>query len=752
MRLHFPGNTRRRSPHSVNRSHRNKPLSSSPTTEDESLLTSDVTALTSAIGAAVLTDSDATTSRLASDSLVIAYSVRPRLILVSNMVVVAANSQTGSGVISVDLRRDTLRVLSYPGQPTSIAIAFAALRGVSEGLIEQQVSAMLVPPTQPPSTAVSAVDVFQAALAQGIGLLLLTTENLSILNSMDISANAKTLITAAVDQGDLVIVPALSVTLNGAATTAWYQVDPETGEAIAVTQDGGHQNLNEYAAIFAFIGIVGVGLYFALAPIVTSFGNWIALKLQGKSLPPFLADIQNSLSTESTAEVAGLPELGNQFTSLLEQAIHLPLPGDPNVTSLSSPEPKQPIGFNDPDADITYPAGLPAGKVSASVQTSGVSASGQLVASWSGTEAASFLVNTLNAAAAKVVGPNGQTIGTGQVVLTGNSLPITASGSTSYVVTGEGSLSAYPSAGVSADWQNYAATLSGSVNLTVTTASLTLNGATLPAGTYTITSTSAALAGSGTSASPNFAQSVSIAATSATVYLSSGTGSISVAGSPLSAASGKTLTGYTGTLALTFGSSTLTAVLSGSATNVLTIAGAPATLTTDQNHSVSFQYDVLTSQADSYHTDVIAPSGWNAVIAPNGLVTLTPPPGLQSGTYAIELKASLLSAPEFVARAFVNVTITPTSPGITFNVASDLKVAVPFGGASLPTAFTATIQNLGPAIDTYNLTFSNVPTGFTIVDSGTSVTVPAGETGIVGVYLVPNAGQPLPSPGNPVAV
>ena len=72
---------------------------------------------------------------------------------------------------------------------------------------------------------------------------------------------------------------------------------------------------------------------------------------------------------------------------------------------------------------------------------------------------------------------------------------------------------------------------------------------------------------------------------------------------------------------------------------------------------------------------------------------------------------------------------------------------MPFNGAQLPTAFRATLHNLGPAADTYNLTFSNVPSGFSIVESGTRVTVPAGATGILGIYLVPNTGHPIPLPG-----
>ena len=75
------------------------------------------------------------------------------------------------------------------------------------------------------------------------------------------------------------------------------------------------------------------------------------------------------------------------------------------------------------------------------------------------------------------------------------------------------------------------------------------------------------------------------------------------------------------------------------------------------------------------------------------------------------------------------MTITPTQPGISFTVASDPQFTVPFNGAQLPTAFRATIQNLGPAADTYNLTFSNVPSGFTLQNSGSSVTVPSGADG-----------------------
>ncbi len=90
---------------------------------------------------------------------------------------------------------------------------------------------------------------------------------------------------------------------------------------------------------------------------------------------------------------------------------------------------------------------------------------------------------------------------------------------------------------------------------------------------------------------------------------------------------------------------------------------------------------------------------------------------------------------------------TLPAPGDTLAVAPDTVFSVPYNGAQLPTAFRAYIRNNGSAADIYNLTFSNVPTGFTLLNSGASVTIPAGETGILGIYLQPNAGQPIPPPG-----
>ena len=174
-------------------------------------------------------------------------------------------------------------------------------------------------------------------------------------------------------------------------------------------------------------------------------------------------------------------------------------------------------------------------------------------------------------------------------------------------------------------------------------------------------------------------------------------------------------------------------------------------MTTDENTPVKFLASVETSLTDTYTLIAQAPAGWTVTIDASGNVTATPAPGLQGGTYPIEIIAQSTTNLGLLAQTVVDVTVnSPTQPGITLSVQSpDPLFTVPFDGAQVPTAFSApSIANTGPAnADTYNVSVSNLPAGFTLLDSGTSVTVPAGQNGILGVYLQPTSGQPSPPMG-----
>jgi uncharacterized membrane protein len=401
------------------------------------------------------------------------------------------------------------------------------------------------------------------------------------------------------------------------------------------------------------------------------------------------------------------------------------------------------------------PSNLVPAPLSTSVITPNLSVTNQLRASWSSDTTSNFLATSLNASSATVKDANGTVVGSGAVVLNqANLVPLSVSGNVTYHVNGQGSLSFYAQAttnlGVSGDWNDYAATLDGNPTVQLTTGALTLNGITLPLGTYTIITVTATLAGSGASSSPSFASSLSIDATDDTVDLGPGTGDVAVGGAALDPMDGVTLTGYTGSIKITpNGIDTDSVTLNGNADNVLQVTGSPATLTTDQNTPVTFQVNLATSLADTYTLTAQAPQGWTVTVDNNGYVTATPAAGLQGGTFPIRLVARSKSNPDLVAQGVVLVTLTPTQPGITLAVQLDNLFTVPFQGAQLPTAFEALIHNSRPTAETFNLTFPTAPDGFTILNSGTNVTIPAGETGVIGIYLEPT-GQ-LPPPGTRVS-
>ena len=255
-------------------------------------------------------------------------------------------------------------------------------------------------------------------------------------------------------------------------------------------------------------------------------------------------------------------------------------------------------------------------------------------------------------------------------------------GTDQFSVDGTGSLSAYGPAetglGVSGDWDYYSATVTGTVALTLTTGGLTLNGATLPAGTYTITTNSAALSGSGQTTSPDFSGSVSITATGDAIDLGPGSGTFSAGGASLNPTNGVTLDGYTGTIAVAAnGTGTDALTLSGNASNALTVLGNPFAVTTSQNSPVTFATKIDTSLADSYGITAQGPAGWTVAIDGSGNVTVTPAAGVQGGTYAIQLTAQSSTDPNLVANALVNVTITSTQPGMILAVNLDPTFTVP---------------------------------------------------------------------------
>ena len=701
------------------------------------------------------------------------YFDSPRIVIMS-----AAAESLSTGAIalssSFDITKDNIRAVPAPGQSTSAGIALNLVRGPLDTYIET-LAGSLSPsaPNLQVSTPASAEIIIDTAQAQGIALVTLLPGQQSLVDNLAITANAKVLISQELASGMIVVTPVQSIEIDGVDRSGWYEIDPQTGQSIGVLDDGTHGIVQSVATyLFSVIQAHQAEFFFG---IMVGWGVDTFAGFAGTMLETAL----DEKLSKQVKKAKALVDVGLIFAWAKEEEarLYLTLPGfalgmslglawglkslyqDPPLTpALLDPSAPAIPADNQAGASIAEPSSLPNGAVSASLVTPSAQATGTIQASWStSTSSSAFLASTLSSASAQVKNSSGATVGSGPVGLAATSpAALSISGSASYSVSGTGTLSfhgpAHTSLGASGNWSNDTATVTGTLSITLTTAGLSLGGIPLPLGTYTIITSAATLSGSGPSTSPDFSGSASLSVSSGTVVLGPGTGTVASGGKPLDPTDETTLDSYTGTLTVSAsGNGTDSVSLGGNAGNVLRVTASPATLTTDQNTPVTFAANVQTSLSDTYSYTVNAPSGWTVTIGSSGNVTAMPAPGTQSGTYPIQVIAQSQTDSNLVAQTTVEVTITPTEPGINFTVAPDSVFTVPFDGAELPTAFRAEIENVGPTADRFNLAFSNVPGGFSIEDSGTTVAVPAGQTGILGVYLMPNSGQPIPPPGTPLS-
>ncbi|HEV3341450.1 MAG TPA: transglutaminase domain-containing protein, partial [Pirellulales bacterium] len=732
--------------------------------------------------------SNANTSQLGSASFVVSYDDQPRVVLAAASLP-NQSSATPQLSISLDLAQDNVRAVTAPGHPAASAYGFNFARGISESVLEAKAmdltSALGANATTSGTvtSAVSVAAIFEAANQQNVNQVLIGPSNLNVLNSLNISANAKARITDAVNAGNLVLVPSRSISIDGASRVAWYQINASTGNTVGVLDDGSH-GIGEYllniiifitkikseetflAAFFGFtFGALAEDLQFAAillihppvqvkginsqkATMAAALAEATALTLaEGQVIAIIIAGFDPTLASAFQAGwKLGVSAVAAVFAALIAHDPPLPS-GSVNLNIFDSSF----LPSNSRQQKVSAAKSLTAGTVTGQSNVRALAVSGVSAGSWTSTATSSLSVSSISATTATVSSASGQPLGAGTIAVNTTTPTSTqVSGNVQYSVTGQGSLSLYgPSEqplGVSANWNNYSAALSGNISMTLTTGGLLLNGQPLPAGTYIITTNSATVGGSGLTTSPNFAGAVSLTASSGTVELGAGTGNLTVAGAPLSTSNEATFVGYNGSLNVTAnGDGTDAVTLNGNAANLLALAPSPATLTADQNTPASFNANVSTSFADTYTVTATGPIGWTVSVDETGKVTVTPAPRTQGGTYPIQVVAQSTTNSDLVAQGVVEVTVTPTTPGMTLSVTPDTEFTVPFNGTQLPTAFRSNVQNTGPAADTYNLTFSSPPAGFALVTSGTSVTVPAGQTGILGLYLVPTSSQ-LPPP------
>ncbi len=82
---------------------------------------------------------------------------------------------------------------------------------------------------------------FNAAAQAGIEFFNVNVFDLAETSGLSLSDEAKTRITLAVQNDQEVIVPTTPININGQEMIAWLEIDPTTGYAVAVGENGAHR-------------------------------------------------------------------------------------------------------------------------------------------------------------------------------------------------------------------------------------------------------------------------------------------------------------------------------------------------------------------------------------------------------------------------------------------------------------------------------------------------------------------------------
>ncbi|MFN8392383.1 MAG: transglutaminase domain-containing protein [Bdellovibrionota bacterium] len=716
------------------------------------------------------------------------YPSSPRVIIVTQRVSLV--NHLGSVKTNIDLLKDDARVVLSQGQSTKARFFAGIQHGIAENVAETQ-TLDLPGVAKPLSTAT----IFGNAKLQNIQPAYLTSANAALLEQLPLSAQAKARIAIAIHADKVVIVPSAMVLIDGKQTIGWYESDGHTGDTVGVLEDGSHggnsiewQGLVNavletffYGGYFSLLGFIGgfvptmiiVGL--ASVAIIVSpnsrkedYSNFLSF-LQGafglaglQAGAPGVGDLIPSVIEELAALTAGVAAHVHVTVGIavvvgfaagvelaLQFLIYLVNHSDPLLQSvksyLTTAGPSNVV-----TTEVSVVPTLAAGTLVSAQQTELSEVSGQIAGTWTGPLSVAATVSAFDASSATVIDQSGQPVGVGPVSLGGSTgIPIRIEVAGSIAIDGAGSLSFFgPSTallGSAGQWNQFSASMSGGGTLHVSTGRLSLNGRLLSDGEYTIQASAASFRGSGAGLAANFVNATQISLNDASVIVGSGAGAVTVAGAPYNTPNGFAGSSFHGSFSAASSGQLDTVSLNGSAAHVAMITMPVSSVAADQNTAVTVEPTVLSSFGGEYSLTARAPPGWTVQFTENHKLSILPAGGLQPATYPVYLSARSKTDQSLVTTARVDVVVGATLPGLSFAVVPESALVVFSKGAEVPSAFTAELKNLGPAVDSYSIQLTQAPAGFDVRISEGALTVPPGATGRTGLYLIP-LGQ-LPPPG-----
>ncbi|MCA9933690.1 MAG: hypothetical protein KC415_07200, partial [Anaerolineales bacterium] len=423
-----------------------------------------------------------------------------------------------------------------------------------------------------------------------------------------------------------------------------------------------------------------------------------------------------------------------------------------------------PAAQNVATATLPIAATLPAGNLTANLTTDFAVVSGTLNASYASPGAA-FRYDALSITDGDLQDGDGVALGSG--ALAAESGTLTAS-TADITLSGFGQMAFYaaalPAIGNGTHFASAQADLTHSaLELTLPETAVTLNDITYN-GRFTIHSQSATLNGSGPLAAANHASSAALSGSDLAVTLGASSGTAVLDGQTLDTSGGFALASYSGAVTISDSGSQQVA-LDGSA-SLFTLAADPSSSATAPGTAVTFTPVIASNFTADFAVTLTAPDGW--VAAWDGAqAAITPAPGTAAGDYPVSVTACPQTAPLVCQTAVHTLTVQPFD-GFTLTVQPDSLTTVPMGSvladnlrpgntnsgqAQIPgAAYTIVLSNTANAAHTYDFSVAGLPAGWTLLanrtqgETSSSLTLPPGETGTLGLYVNPTGGQ-LPAPG-----
>jgi hypothetical protein len=175
-----------------------------------------------------------------------------------------------TATLTLDLRLDEVRAVPHPGRPSRAAELFQRARGMMASSVEGTVVEAI---TGKPAVTTSAL--MGRAQAEGVGLVAITPATLSrgLSQVEGLDGEAYALVREAVGSGHAVVMPRRALALAGRPRFGFWELDPETGAAVGVMDEGLHQAMVEYNLELSKVGLdedTGQGIGMIVGAIVTT--------------------------------------------------------------------------------------------------------------------------------------------------------------------------------------------------------------------------------------------------------------------------------------------------------------------------------------------------------------------------------------------------------------------------------------------------------------------------------------------------